>query len=238
MKKIGIITFHRANNYGAIFQTYALKFVLQILGQNVDVINYSCKQVEKFYSFFNGKKTIKWFLKKFIETIFIHKRIISNNNFNKFRKKYLTDTPILNSNDINSIENKYDIFITGSDQVFNPQITNFDSNYLLSFVRDNNKKYSYAASIGFEKLNQKEGEFLKNGLNCFSKISVREKQAAKIISSLTNKQVLVHLDPTLFLNKQQWDKIAKYNERDDYILVYLMSNNNKIVSFAKKLAEI
>ena len=51
MKKIGIITFHRANNYGAIFQTYALKFVLQNLGSQADVINYSCKQIENLTKF-------------------------------------------------------------------------------------------------------------------------------------------------------------------------------------------
>ena len=233
MKKIGILTFHIANNYGAVLQAYALKTVLKNLGANPQIVNYLSPKIVKDYKLFSGIRSINDFIKK----LFLPKIIINNNKFNNFRKKYLIDTIALNPKDINNIMNEYDAFITGSDQVFNMRNTNFDSNYLLSFVKQANKKYSYAASLGMTELSVKERIFLKEHLNDFSKISVREKQAAKIINSLTNKEVLTHLDPTLLLNKEQWNKLSKCNEKGDYILVYLMSNNDRVLSFAKKLAK-
>ena len=50
MKKIATITFHRALNYGAVLQTYALQSVLEKLGAEVEVIDYRSSYLEKHYS--------------------------------------------------------------------------------------------------------------------------------------------------------------------------------------------
>ncbi len=238
MIKIGILTFHRANNYGALLQTYALKFTLQKLGTEVKIINYLCPKIEKSYKLFAGKKSIKWFIKACIKILILPKIIMTNNKFKIFRNKYLIDSLPITPANINNIENKFDAFITGSDQVFNPKLTNFDSNFLLSFVKDTNKKYSYAASLGLTALSNKEESFFKKYLTSFHLISVREKQAASIISNIINKKVVTHIDPTLLLNKEDWNKIAyKKKNEEKYILVYLMDNNKKIINFAEKISK-
>ena len=238
MKKIGILTFSRANNYGALLQAYALKECINLLGAKAEIINYLCPKIENDYAFFSGKVSAKWFIKKLGKILFLPKIILYNNRFNQFRKKYLADTEEISQKNIGNINDIYDIFISGSDQVFNPRITNFDSNYLLSFVRDNAKKYSYAASLGISEVNEKEKNFLIDNLKTFSAISIREKQGSQIVEELINKQVLTHLDPTLLLNKNAWQKVAKHNKKKEkFILLYLMNRNDRILSFTKKLAE-
>lgn len=240
MKKIGILTFHRTNNYGALLQAYALKFSLQNFKTETKIINYLSPKIEKDYKFFSGKKTIKWFIKICIKIFFLPKIIINNNKFNDFRKKYLIDTEQLTPITINRIEKEYDAFITGSDQVFNPRLTGFDKIYFLDFVKDKNKCFSYAASFGlnYENLTDKEKIFIKQNLKNFKCLSLREKQGVDIVSKLSNIKTDVHIDPTLLLDKQDWLKIAKVPKENDFVLVYLMNNNEKIINFTKELSKI
>ena len=238
MKKIGILTFHRANNYGALLQAYALKNTIKTMGVKAEVINYLCPKIEKDYAFFSGVFGVKWFIKKMIKVLFLPKIISNNNKFGQFRKKYLIDTPCLTPESINKINDEFNAFISGSDQIFNPKLTDFDDNYLLSFVKDNRKKYSYAASLGLSEINGKEKKFLTDNLKSFYKISVREKQASNIISKLVDKEILTHLDPTFLFNKTAWQEIAVPQvKKEKFILLYLMNVNDKIISFAQQLSK-
>lgn len=238
MKKIrtATITFHKAINYGAILQTYALQHSILKLGIDNDVIDYDCKLISDEYKLINIK-SIKLFVKSLISfRLYYYKK----NKFKSFIKKYIILTNPVTKDVLKSKEfnNKYDFFITGSDQVWNYEITNLDEAYFLNFVKDEKKIKSYAASFGISyipiNLSLKYKEYLKR----FSSILVREKTGAELIEKLIEKKVNVVLDPVLLLNKNEWDKIASKTKFDDiknkYILVYITTPYIKL--FAEKLS--
>lgn len=238
LKKIrtATITFHKAINYGAILQTYALQHSILKLGIDNDVIDYDCKLISDEYKLINIK-SIKLFVKSLISfRLYYYKK----NKFKSFIKKYIILTNPVTKDVLKSKEfnNKYDFFITGSDQVWNYEITNLDEVYFLNFVKDEKKIKSYAASFGISyipiNLSLKYKEYLKR----FSSILVREKTGAELIEKLIEKKVNVVLDPVLLLNKNEWDKIASKTKFDDiknkYILVYITTPYIKL--FAEKLS--
>jgi hypothetical protein len=226
-KKIGLLTFHRANNYGAVMQAYSLKISLQKLGAEAKIINYLSPKIEEQRTLnFN-----KFSLKKLFKIPF---NCILNKRFSSFRKMFLTDTPKYIKKDLEKLTDYY-AFITGSDQVFNPSGSNFDSAYFLSFAKKS-KKYSYAASFGKSFLSDKDKKFIAPLIKDFSDLSVRENIGIEIIRNLTGQKSSVNLDPIFLLNKEEWTKIAKQTKEKDYILVYLMNNDGRILKFIDKLA--
>lgn len=238
MKKVrtATITFHKAVNYGAILQTYALQRSILKLGIDNDVIDYDCKLISNEYKLINTK-SIKSFIKSLIVfKIYYYKK----NKFKSFIKKYIILTnpvtkDILKSEEFN---NKYNFFITGSDQVWNYEITNLDDVYFLNFVKDESKIKSYAASFGISCIPENLRLKYKNYLKRFSSILVRERTGAKLIENLIDKKVNVVLDPVLLLNEKEWNKIifkTKFdNIKDKYILVYMGTPYIKL--FAENLS--
>lgn len=227
-KKLGILTFHRANNYGAVMQAYSLKKSLQKLGTEAKIINYLSPKIEEQRPFnFN-----KFNLKKLLKIPFNY---ILDKRFSSFRKFFLTDTPQYIEKDLEKLTD-YNAFITGSDQVFNPSGSNFDGAYFLSFVKKS-KKYSYAASFGKSFLSDKDKNFIAPLIKDFSNLSVRESIGIDIIRDLTGQKSCVNLDPIFLLNKEEWIQISKQVKEKDYILVYLMHNDGEIFRFVDKLAQ-
>ena len=238
MKKLrtATITFHKAVNYGAILQAYALQRSILKLGIDNDIIDYDCKLISNVYKLINIK-SVKSFIKSLIAfRIYYYKK----NKFKSFIKKYIILTnpvtkDILKSEEFN---NKYDFFITGSDQVWNYEITNLDDAYFLNFVKDESKVKSYAASFGISCIPENLRLKYKNYLKRFSSILVREKTGAKLIENLIDEKVSVVLDPVLLLNKEEWNKIAfktKFDDiKDKYILVYMGTPRIKL--FAENLS--
>ena len=150
MKKIGILTFHHVlGNYGAQLQAYALKSYLQQSGHQVQILNYQVPP--KTFS-------IKKFIKQMIKNVFapIQKRIQSK--FIPFRDTYLIDTVPIPHTQLGSTCNQYDVLISGSDQVLNPRLTKFDSNYFFACEDNTKKHFSYAASFGLQLKDLTENE--------------------------------------------------------------------------------
>ena len=135
----------------------------------------------------------------------------------KFSNKYVT--PYSNLNNI------YDYFITGSDQVWNPTFGRLREVDLLEFTEPK-KRISYAASFGISSLPEQYNEKLKNALKDYKAISVREDAGKKIIENVVGrKDVQVLIDPTMLLTAAEWDKVAKKPEQlktDRYILNYFL----------------
>lgn len=237
-KKIGIITFHRAINYGAILQVYALQKKIEQLGGKCEVLDYrndilEARHKEKSFSDIKNLKDI-------LRYILIYR------NYNKKHKKFrnfinenISLSRVYNFEELEELSDKYDLFITGSDQVWNYSITNFDTAYFLDFVNDSVKKNSYAASFGIsnipKELKNKYYELLKD----YNHMSLRELQGANIIKQLYDKEVDVVLDPTLLLNKNEWVNIANNNLiKDKYILIYAFGGSKYLMNLAKKLSDI
>lgn len=238
MKKIGIITFHRAKNYGAVLQAYALQHTLEQLGSDCEIVDYKCENIDNGYKPFQFSKTdpIKSILKSLV---MYRKRAKKIEQFSSFYNNYLkiSDKTYSNS-DISECKNLYDAFISGSDQVWGPgkEGINPDSIYFLSFA-DDNQKYSYAASFGVADISDVKAMQLRPLLKNFQSFSVREKSALNIVKKITGKNGVCHIDPTLLLKKDEWQKISVKKIDKPYILVFNVKPVKSLIDFAEKLSK-
>ena len=235
MKKIGILTFHRAVNYGAQLQAYALQKTVSEMGTDCELVDYICPAITKPYKPFYITKNnpVMSFAKSCIMWNRRRKKAIS---FESFQNKIVKSKQQYDSSNIALANDKYDLFITGSDQVFSPWCVDFDPVYFLTFA-DNRKKFSYAASFATKEIPQEMKKEFSNRLESFQKLSVREQEGVRLIDELTSKESEVHLDPTILLSADKWSEIAQCDTTEPYVLVYSVMPQISLVDFAVKLAK-
>lgn len=233
---IGTLTFHRTTNYGAMFQTYALQKALLNLGIESRVIDYRSEIFEKRYE--SNK------LKDLLNLRHTY-RLLRNNSyirdnrksFWKFSDAHIRKSKRLyNESNIHTANEEFDFFITGSDQVWNPNCMGWDENFFLKFANPE-KISSYAASFGFSECERNVAEWIKPLLKRFRVISVREMSGVKICKEIVNKDAFLALDPTLLLDKCQWQNLAdSIKFKKSYILLYLLSEDPEIFKIAESLS--
>lgn len=154
-----------------------------------------------------------------------------------FRKKYLKTDRIYTPQNISESNKVYDVFLTGSDQVWNDSCSLKDSVYCLTFAEDKKKKISFSASFGFDFIEKEREEFYKTALGRFDAISVREKSGVEIVDKLIGKKPDIIPDPTFMLTKEMWNNIAHMPKEKKYILIYLLNARDDLLEFAKSLSE-
>ena len=235
MKKIGILTFHKVDNYGAVLQTLALQEAVNNLGEKAFVVDYFpifMKKSTKIFRFY----PIKSFLKNLF---FLKKMLIKRKQFKKFRKNYLSILgKNLKSEEISIVCKEINVFILGSDQIWNPNITyGVDPTYYGFFSGEYHKAFSYAASIGVSSLKEEEKNYMSKLVLHLKKISVREEEAAKLLN-LENYSVVC--DPVLLHDKSFWINIFKIQkkEKTPYILLYALTGYKETYDMTRLLAKI
>ena len=223
MKKIGIITYHRAYSYGAQLQAYASATYFRSIGFDAEIIDYS--------NIGEGKrpglkfKNIKVFIKSFISFMMsLPYEDTRRKRFQEFLNDYIPKSKerYPDPQSLKGIEGKYDCFITGSDQVWCPEINLGDMNFLLAFVKNPSKKFAYAASFGIGQLSPNDFKTYKKCLENFNKILVRETEGQELIHQMLGYNPPITLDPTFLLSKTEWEKTANYplKEEEPYILCF------------------
>lgn len=237
--KAAIMTLALSNNYGAVLQTYALAKKTQDLGVNTVVYKYNdIKRLTYGCSF--SKKIIRltWHCAQDVFSLWQKRK-----GFNNFRKKYIpfTERRYYNNDELKNTNFDYDIFITGSDQVWNPDMFLYDTSYFFDFIPDECKRISYASSFGKGTFNESHKEKCGELLSKYSSISVREESGVEIVKDLCEKEAECVLDPTLLLKASEWDKIAENakSKAKNFkgILCYVMPGDTKVVSSIVKIAE-
>lgn len=243
--RIGIITISEHNNYGNRLQNYALQKFLLNYAENVDTI-WWCKDNYILNKKFNIKTAVKYLLnyketRLYVDNKYI-KDCIREYNIKKFSDKYIS---IKYDYTINKdLNNKYDFFIVGSDQVWNTNfwmgwdsLVNTINAVFLKFL-SKEKRVAYAASIAIPEIPKDKEKIFKDGLNEMKAISVREKTGADLVKNLTGREVPVVVDPTILLSKEEWQKIEMVPEwynGEKYILTYFLGNPSPIIkNIAKK----
>lgn len=241
MKSIGIITIHKINNYGSVFQAYALQKVCEDLGYGTEIVDYTFpnefhrdnRYVVGLDSQPNEPRWIKLLYAR--DLIRQHKGIAS------FVKRYqhLSEQVFSSPQDLNQNPPQYDIYITGSDQLWSPRHCKGDPAFMLNFAPDEALKISYAASIGSNKIPEELQPLYKELLCRYRHISVRENSGKNLIESMTGMDVSVVLDPTLLLCKDEWNKIAapKRQFKKKYILCYFLNYTFNSFPYVDDLAE-
>ncbi len=241
--RIGILTFHCAHNYGAVLQCYALQETLKGMGHDVDVIDYRPEYLLASYRKFSidrfiSKNPFTLIRKTTRELWVLDKRIKRYYAFNDFISSNLHLSKRINGK---FIPPDYDIYIIGSDQIWNPRITcGFDSVYFggFQFAKGKRKYISYAASMGLQELGDSDKKFYASALQNLDSISVREFQTASLLQPLTSKKVETVLDPTLLVDVRIWDAMAVAPRiGKKYVLVYQIGIDSDIIKMARKIAK-
>lgn len=240
MRKIGIITFHSVPNYGAMLQAYALQEKLKSLGFETEIIDYKNAKIENRYKIIDPTN-MKTFIKSIIKLIINPNKIKRNKVFNKFVKQKLKlSKKYLNERALKKDYPEYDVYITGSDQVWNSDITHGVSDiYTLNFGKDDILRISYAASIGKSEINNKDKNDFSEKLKKIDKISVREEDGKNILNNIINKDINVVLDPALLFNKKEWEEKIKLNveNKEKYIVAYVLSPDEQYIKIVNDLSE-
>ena len=231
--KIGIVTFTSGNNYGQRLQNYAMQEVCKNYGDEVLTIKHKERRksikgtIKKCFHIFNVKSFL-WDVKR-------------NKAFQNFDKEYVQyyDKKLNIKNDNQDINNDFDYFVAGSDQVWSPNSPDVDKNYFLDFA-SNEKKVSYAPSIASETIPENKLNEYVNYWKTFSCISIRENNFQDIIARLTGKDVYVHIDPTMLLDRTDWHKMTRKPKDltdDNYAVFYFLGAESENVAKVKEFCK-
>lgn len=254
MKRVGIITLNGYSNYGNRLQNYALQNFIEMNGFECETI-IDKTIIDKSYLMQSKKSKFEKLLEKDFKQIYLALNNRINRKkiqlihlkreeiFKEFSKKYINETNFfIESGKIeNKLEDRYDFFVSGSDQIWNP-FSDFVSEISFLTFAKRHKRISYAPSFGVYEIPKEERENYKKWLSEMNYISVREDAGAEIVKKLIGKEVPVVVDPTMILTKEQWLTIAKESKakpQKKYLLTYLLGGGTKeykqkIMKIAKK----
>lgn len=241
MIDVGIITIHRINNYGSIFQAYALQRVCEDMGYKTEIIDYCFPNIQHA----NNKYITKYDLLPkeplVLKLLFCYALWKQHWKISRFVNNYqnLSDNRYNSPEDLISNPPRYDVYITGSDQLWNPRHCNGDPAFLLHFAPEKALKISYAASFGVKDIPQSLHFLYKKLLDRYSFISVREASGVELVRNIVGKNAIEVLDPTLLLSFNEWNKIASPNRqfKKKYILCYFLNYSYSAFPYVDKLAE-
>ena len=226
--KIGILTFHEADSYGAVLQAYALQETLKKLGAEsefVQIVRNTHEQAPAAPA--TGAAAL--FARK-IQAEGKKREAL----FTAFREQYMHISKPYSPAD--PIDNAYDSFIAGSDQIWNFRIPGADVRYFLPFAAPE-KRNSYAASFGADELPEKAREWAAVQLGSFRTLSVREESGRAIVEALTGRKPMVCVDPTLLPERSEWEAMAPETEEAPYVLLFLLKYEEPLVQKAKAYAQ-
>lgn len=239
MKKIGVITWFRYNNYGTKLQALALQVYLRKNGFEPELIDFELEDSIKAKK--NGINLYSFFcriLRKMAKLInYKHINEKENNMPNIIKNNCNISNYINNKDEYISTCNKYDYLIFGSDQIWNPNW--FHPYYYANFDSIKVKRIAYAPSIGVKLLPDNLLNNYKEALLRFDNIAMREKNSCKLIEKLTSKKVCEVLDPVFLLSRAEWSKYESDNKFADekFILCYILTDNKNHWKAIKKYAK-
>lgn len=257
-QKVGIITLYYNNdNYGGIAQAYALNEYISKLGLNSELISYKRSPVhimgtkerlkkdgvykvlsekleclpQKLYYRMVNKKAQSIYGERLTNNLVARKQAFAKS------REIICHSEVVTENSIaEKLGNKYDWFVSGSDQIWKPGV--LQQPYLLTFLDKSKKRFSYASSITVTELPEEYGITMREGLKNYEWISVREQSTKKYLESLLDRNVDVVVDPTMLLNKEEWNKVtAERQVEEKYLFAYFLGDNclqrKRVKEFAK-----
>lgn len=238
MAKIGIITFHCANNYGAVLQTYGMQEYLRRQGHETYVIDYRPKYIVEMYAKFSiwhwiSRNPWKCIKRLFIESKIKLIRIKRWNAFENFRTTCFNLYPYHKKNDFS----EFDFIILGSDQIWNSEMVGgkMDGVYWGEGLKCN--VFAYAVSSRKFDYTSMELSYIKERLSKLSSIGVREESLKKYIQPLCSMEINVVLDPSLLAGPEIYKKIAQKPKETNYLLIYEIGRHEKTRKIAYFIAD-
>ncbi|MBQ8361085.1 MAG: polysaccharide pyruvyl transferase family protein [Bacteroidaceae bacterium] len=259
--KIGIVTYVKCDNYGAELQAYAMQYIFRKLGYDAELVNLEKREKDltssasaiipaiinrfKVYGWkapfkilklvgdvIERKKASKLYAeeernKHKLFTDFFENNIAHSEKFYTLESVYTDDMP-------------YNVFVAGSDQIWNYMHTdNLDVYFLMFANRFNAKKISYAASISVPDIPSRLHADYKKYLENLDSVAVRELRGKELVEKYSNKTAEVVLDPTLLVTKEEWkcNVANEIRKGEKYVLIYTLSGSFYIRDLAKSIAQ-
>lgn len=239
--EIGILTFHSAHNYGAMLQAFALQqYIKNCLSMNVKIIDFRTLDSINSYSIFKKPKQLRGYARETLKILHYLDLKKKHSSFERFLADYICLTQRYSTyKELYEQPPILDFYITGSDQVFNPNGKEINA-YYLNFGKTSTKKIAYAPSFGHKNIPSDKNALIKDLLNKFDHLSARETSGCSIIKELIGKEVPNVVDPVFLLTREQYHSISKpFKLRcKKYILVYALIGFKKQVSIALRIKEI
>lgn len=214
---------HKVLNYGSVLQAYATLKVIQEMGYDCELIDYI---YPNDYQFERGtpKRSLFSYLRILIRNYAWYRRRRKLKEF--WSEEFSLSANYKNHAAIFEKPPVYDIYITGSDQVWNPRFMKGDAAFLLGFTPLGAKRIAFSSSFACKELDDSVKEIYKELLSRYAHISTREKGGSQLIEELLGKKVPVTLDPTLLLNAEEWKTLASKKKNNfanrQYILFYFL----------------
>jgi hypothetical protein len=237
--KAGIITYHRSYNYGSALQAYALNRFLRENGIEAKTIDYKTKRQQDLYRIFEPSNSAMAIARNFQSLLYLGRLKKHIKLFDSFLQEEIPITETFTCpKKLRILNEEFDYFICGSDQIWNPNCIDFDDSYLLSFVKNKSKCISYAPSIAISYIPNKWEKTFKEDLSGFRALSVREKKGTEVIRKLTRREVVTVLDPVFLISAEAWRELAICHIKKPYILCYFIGDVTGMRDYAKRMKKI
>lgn len=240
--KIGILTFHRALNYGAVLQCYALFNTLAEMGHDVEVIDYRPQAIEKYRMLFRWKnfasKDIIGKIRYIASSLVVsHSKLKTASKFDGFLQSRLRFSDIVKVQE--DIPSYYDAIFLGSDQIWSKEMCEgLDPIYYGQIKKGTTKLIGYAASAGRMKdFKDNEKQILSIYLNSLDKIGLREIAFKNYIDTELNIKSTLVCDPVFLPDKTIYKQIASDIKHKKYILYYMLRPLHGADKFVEKIAQ-
>lgn len=247
--KIGIITF-TVHNYGAQLQAYALQRKLSLMGYNVEICDVTIEPASEKIRIKEKRK--EWLRALFSSDCFRTLGRLSDKLYNRkdnridksvgkgfkeFKNQYLHCSPTYTADFLRKNPNVYDVYIVGSDQVWNYMMSSILDIYFLEFTKK--QRISYAASFGINKIPNSLKKLYSKYLDNFDAISLREQNGVDMAKRLTKKEVVKVVDPTFLLSVEEWKDIFDNSclPEEPYIFVYDLIDSNYLTDYVLWLSK-
>ncbi len=245
--RIKTITCHDVYNSGASLQAYALMRYLEELGNEVEIIDYKPDYLNNHYKLgiiANPKYEKNLMLKMIYLTLKFPGRVLALRKkikYDHFRDNYLkvTKKRYISNSELKNNPPEADIFICGSDQIWNSKFNNGkDPAFYLDFAPQGKIKASYAASFATDRIEESVRDITKERINKLDYIGVREISALNILEDLGIDNGIQVMDPVFLLSKETWLNMAyEVDKKQKYIFVYDFDGNELIKEIALKVAK-
>ncbi len=235
--KTGLITFYHIHHYGAFLQAYATQQAVEDLGSDCEIINYYVNQNNDLFQ----KPGSVHAAASDVHTALHYRALRARyDRFEAMTRDHLhiTKHRYESFEELKQDCPVYDVYLSGSDQIWNPKI--FPSGrwapaFFGAFAQG--RKIAYAPSFGIPSVPDHMEQELRDYLDGFSHVAVRERQGQQIVREVTGREVPVVLDPTLLLDRERWGTLAAAPQRQGgYILCYCISKPGALTPYIQRLA--
>ena len=229
MLRVCGVTFDHTTNYGSCFQAYALQTAIEKIRVQGEGCSYQLVPMHKLKDYPKGDLLRSLLVKPFL--------MLHRTQFVPFEKRYMKFAPVSTLKELPFLNEETDVFVCGSDVIWNPDFNSGVDAYYLDFARK--YKFSYAASFGKAEIPEETFGKIGEMLRSFDAISVRETTGREIAARCVDKPIRVVADPVLLLDRDEWDRLLPpLSGEDRYIFVYVTHLNDTITRFIDELKKV